>query len=177
MPDALRGARSPTFMDIRYTATPAAVRAQLRFHLRHSARAWLPFAFVVLAPLLFGALPTVLSGGRVTARELAAALAIGGAMAVFMAVWAPRRVKRDERTLTISPAGIRTAIGRLQGEVPWPRVAMVGMTDEYVFIMGRSSNGFVIPSRAFDSPDARAAFIRLVEGYYGKPIVRAEAAR
>ena len=155
-------------MEIRYTATPADVRAQLRYHLRHSRRAWLPFAFVVLCPVVFGVLPHVLGGSRIGPVDVLTALGIGMLAAVLLAVWAPRRVKRDERTLAVSPAGIRTSIGRLHAEVPWSHVALVGVTEEHVFVMGRSTNGFVIPRRAFGSADERAAFVQLVQDYHAR---------
>lgn len=154
-------------MEIRYTATPADVRAQLRYHLQHSVRAWLPFVVLMLLPLLVGVAPDLIRGRPVMPRDWVVAFAIGIAAAVWAAFRTASRVKRDERILTLTPAGIRTTIGTLAGEVPWTKIALVGVTPEHIFVMGRSTNGFAIPQRAFPSAAARAEFVALLERYRG----------
>jgi hypothetical protein len=152
-------------MEIRYTATPADIRAQLGYQLRHSARAWLPFLVLLLLPVLVGVVPDLVRGRPVTPRDWVVAFGIGIAASLWVAFRTASRVKRDERVLTLTPAGIRTTVGSLAGEVPWSKIALVGVTPEHIFVMGRNTNGFAIPERAFPSPRVRAEFVALLEQY------------
>jgi hypothetical protein len=81
---------------------------------------------------------------------------------LFMPLWLFIRGKTDERTVTVSPEGIDTTIGRLNGKVPWKKVKLVTDTSEHVVIVGTTGDAFFIPNRAFPEPGQRAEFILLI---------------
>ena len=60
---------------------------------------------------------------------------------------------------------INRPIGKLSGAVEWKRIASVDETPEYIFISGKSGNGFAIPSRAFANGSERAEFLRRIAEY------------
>jgi hypothetical protein len=69
------------------------------------------------------------------------------------------RAKTEERVLELMPDGIKTSIGRLSGTVPWSSIAFVHDVGGFVVIGGKNTNAFLIPSRAFASPDERTQFV------------------
>ena len=91
---------------------------------------------------------------------------VGGALAVAVAVilllplYPMLRFKHDERTLTITPSGIATTIGRKSGEVPWRKVARIEPGERSIYIFGKNGNSFAIPHRAFASESQRAEFLQ-----------------
>jgi hypothetical protein len=153
-------------MQIRYTARPEDVGALLRYSLRHSPRLWLLLLGVCLFSALLFVAPSLLSGNPVSRSEVAVALSIGLLAAIAVPLLARRRTKSSERVLTVAPDRISTTVGPLSGEIPWRKVAFIGVTDDYIFIGGASGNGMAIPRRAFASDVDRAAFTELVRGYH-----------
>ena len=73
--------------------------------------------------------------------------------------------KTGKRTLTISPIGISTAIGRLRGQVPWKKVRAVTETAQIVLIVGTSGNAFFIPRRAFWGPEHQDHFVAEIKSW------------
>jgi hypothetical protein len=88
---------------------------------------------------------------------IAAAGAIG--YLVFIPIWVALRGKTATRTLTVSPDGISTEIGRLRGHVPWDKVRVVTDTPRFVLIARTNGNAFFIPDRAFTSLEHRSQFL------------------
>ena len=78
---------------------------------------------------------------------------------LFMPLWLFIRGKTNERTLTISPEGIATAIGSLKGQLPWSKIKLVTETNRHVLIVGATGNAFFIPSRAFEAPGQQVEFM------------------
>ena len=137
----------------------------LRYNLRHSPRLWVVLGCVALFPAAGNALGTVMSGRRVTSDDVVSNLIFGAVLAVAFLALVRFRTKKDERVLSIAPEGIQTSVGKLSGAVEWKRIASVDETPEYIFITGKSGNGFAIPSRAFASGEERAKFLGQIAEY------------
>ena len=152
-------------MQIRYTVTPQDVGALLRYKLRHSPRFWAGLVGIALIPVALNTLLAVGAGRQVTRADVGVGLLLGTLAALTLPVTMRMRTKRDERTLSIEPAGIRTSVGRLSGEVPWARIGAVAVTPEYIFITGKSGNAFTLPSRAFATPEERNECLRRIAEY------------
>ena len=69
------------------------------------------------------------------------------------------RAKTTMRSLAISPEGISTVIGSLQGHVAWRKIKIVEEKEGFVLIAGTSGNAFYVPNRAFATPDQKAEFV------------------
>jgi hypothetical protein len=92
-------------------------------------------------------------------------LIAGAIAAAALLALARFRTKKDERVLNIAPEGIQTSIGRLSGSIDWKRIATVNDTPDYIFISGKSGNGFAVPARAFATGAERAEFLRQIAEY------------
>jgi hypothetical protein len=154
-------------MQIRYTATPRDVGALLRFNLRHSPRTWISLGIVALFPAAANSLLAQVTRGRVTSADVVPGLVFGLLAVPAVLLLARLRTKNDERILSIGPEGVQTSVGKLSGAVSWARIASVGENTDYVFITGKSGNGFAIPSRAFASSAQRTEFVRRIVEYRG----------
>src|SRR5580765_1982414 len=111
-------------MVIRYTANRSDIWHAYWYTCRHSIR------MNILRLLLFGWVFFVaeswLQGVLVTrAWRLSAAFIVASLAMLLLAVYPLLRFKRGERTLTISTTGIATTIGKLYGDIPWIRIALV----------------------------------------------------
>jgi len=84
---------------------------------------------------------------------------------LFMPLWLFIRGKTSERTLTVSPEGISTDIGSLEGQVPWSKVKLVEKTGRDVLIVGAAGNAFFIPSRVFQGPEQQTQFIAQIDSW------------
>ncbi len=73
------------------------------------------------------------------------------------------RAKTAKRTLTASPNGISTQIGKLEGFVPWRRVKIIKDEGAYILVASRTGNCFLVPTRAFASREERALFLSNIE--------------
>lgn len=73
--------------------------------------------------------------------------------------------KPQQRILTIDAQGIQTTIGEQSGTVPWPQVADIVQDGDFIFVIGRSGNSFLIPNRAFPAPEQRQAFLEAITKY------------
>lgn len=77
------------------------------------------------------------------------------------------RAKTDKRTLTVSPHGISTSIGKKSAHIPWKKVKIVKHSGTFVLIAGMSGNAFFIPGRAFASPGDRTRFLEQIGVWRG----------
>jgi hypothetical protein len=145
-------------MEIQYKAERSDVRQAYW-------RTWRSIRMNVLRALIFGSVFIMASAqasavastpfGRLGVATLAAVLAL-----VLLSVYPMLRFKPDERTLRISPEGIRTTIGARSGEIPWRKVARIEPAERCTFIVGKDGNSFTIPHRAFASEGVRAEFLQ-----------------
>jgi hypothetical protein len=106
-----------------------------------------------------------MSGRQVASDDVVSSLIFGAVLAVAFLALVRFRTKKDERVLSIAPEGIQTSIGKLSGAIEWKRIASVDETPEYIFITGKSGNGFAIPSRAFANGAERAKFLGQMAEY------------
>lgn len=77
----------------------------------------------------------------------------------FMSLWLFVRAKTARRTLSISPEGISTPIGKLQGQIPWSSVKLIEDNKDFVLISRINGNAFYIPGNAFTGSEHRSSFI------------------
>jgi hypothetical protein len=78
---------------------------------------------------------------------------------IFLPIWLFIRGKTSQRSLTISPNGIPTAIGSKTGKIPWRRIKTLAVTGQDLLVAGTGGNAFFIPNRAFSTPAHRADFL------------------
>jgi hypothetical protein len=69
------------------------------------------------------------------------------------------RGKTATRSLTVSPEGITTEIGRLKAQLPWSKIKIIQSTADSILISGATGNAFFIPTRAFASPEQKEEFV------------------
>jgi hypothetical protein len=117
-------------------------------------------AQAVIAVSVFYVVLTTLAGAKpVRAHHfLWAAVAAFGVLAI-LPIYPLIRLKRHERTLTITIEGISTTIGKRHGEIPWSKIESVASEAERIYIVGKNQNSFTIPDRAFASAQARDIFL------------------
>ena len=96
---------------------------------------------------------------KLSGRALVPYLIAGLAVAALIPILAILRTKKRERSLHIEPAGIRTTIGTLRGEIAWRQIDYIADDGRRVFITGKSTNGFVVPASAFSSTEDREALV------------------
>jgi hypothetical protein len=77
----------------------------------------------------------------------------------FMPAYLFLRAKTSRRTLTISPDGISTEIGKIKAQRPWSYIKTVAETDGHVLIASATGNAFFIPNRAFSNFDQKREFV------------------
>lgn len=92
--------------------------------------------------------------------SLARAAIAGVLLLGLLALYPMLRFKPQVRTLTLRDTGVFTEIGKRSGVIEWSKIESVIEEGDDVVIQGRSGNAFVVPSRAFDSSEARRAFVR-----------------
>jgi YcxB-like protein len=103
-------------------------------------------------------------------RDLLVSLAWALGVLVVMPFWLFIRAKTSTRTLTTSPEGIYTQIGKQVGQVPWDKVRVVSPGADYIIIAGRGGNSFFIPNRAFSSALQRNGFMAEIDEWMKRKI-------
>ena len=98
-----------------------------------------------------------------TLRDAVTAVLTAGGFMLFLPVMLFIRGKTSNRSLTVSAEGISTEIGSLKAQIPWRKVKVISETDRYVLVARASGNAFFIPSRAFSSPEQKAAFVTKIK--------------
>lgn len=152
-------------MTIRYKATRSDVWSAYWYTWRHSVR------LNVVRLLLFGWAFFMAHGwltGTTVEPALRVPFALGIALSVMvlLAIYPLLRFKKDERTLTISPAGLATTIGTKSGDVPWNKVARVAVAGDCIYIVGKNGNSFTVPRHAFDGDAQRTEFLERCTGWW-----------
>ena len=149
-------------MTIRYALTRAEI---VRSFLQSVGNSPKVRAIILLYSAALGVLSLAVRGAfsrSISVLDATVALAWTAGAIVFKPLWLFIRAKTGERTLTVSPEGIATEIGRLKGEVPWSKVKLVTGMRRNVLIVGVTGSAFYIPSRAFSGPDQQALFMAQV---------------
>jgi YcxB-like protein len=81
-------------------------------------------------------------------------LAAASFLPALWIVYPQLRFKPQQRTLVIDASGIRTKIGGRSGSVEWRQIGVVAQVRGAVILQRRRGNAFVVPARAFASPEA-----------------------
>ena len=90
---------------------------------------------------------------------LAIPAAIGALPVILLILYPQLRFKPQTRTVTIGTSGITTVVGRKSGRISWKNIRSVNEDRGYVVVQGSSGNAFIIPPRAFETPETRAGFV------------------
>jgi hypothetical protein len=106
----------------------------------------------------FGHLPSDVS-------EFVAIAVIAFIPIALLALYPMLMFKPQMRVLTVDDDGIATKIGRHDKSVTWAEIADVQNNGEALVIRNRKLNAFIVPARAFDSPDERLLFEKFVRAH------------
>lgn len=87
-------------------------------------------------------------------------LAAASFLPALWIVYPQLRFKPQLRTLVIDESGIKTRIGSRRGSLEWRQVGVVAAVRGAVIIQRKRGNAFVVPARAFASPEAFDDFAR-----------------
>ncbi|MFA6114533.1 MAG: YcxB family protein [Sphingomonas sp.] len=91
--------------------------------------------------------------------HLAVPMAIGAIPVALLILYPQIRFKPQTRTITIGTSGVTTVVGRKSGRISWKNIRSVTEERGYVVVEGSSGNAFIIPPRAFDTPETQATFV------------------
>jgi hypothetical protein len=151
-------------MTIQYSVTPNEVTKSYIQQLRYSSAFRIRIlTFAVLIFLIYFLTKLLRQGFRLS--DLIVALLLGCGVIILLPLTSRLLTKPQQRTLTISQEGIQTSIGAQTGTIPWAKVADVVDDGDYIFVIGRTGNSFLIPSRAFASSGQRNAFLEMLAKY------------
>ena len=146
-------------MRVEYASSRAEVAGWYWHSLTHNGthlRNWL------ISLLFVGA--AVFVGQRAAGAALAKALGMGALTAVlaalFFALYPQLRFKPQTRILTIATEGLSTTINAKSRNYSWSEVASVTLVRGRVYIGISNGNAFVVPSRAFTSPQQQEEFLQ-----------------
>ena len=89
-----------------------------------------------------------------------------GCMVLF-SLWPQMRFKPTERTLSVSPAGWNTQIGKLSAARSWNDVREIIEEGGTIVVVGTNQNALIIPSRAFTDEDNRGRFLTNIRIWHG----------
>ncbi|HET8635403.1 MAG TPA: YcxB family protein [Acidobacteriaceae bacterium] len=123
-------------------------------------------SIVVLAT--WGAFSRPLTIGHVIG-DAVAFVATAAFFILLLSAWLFLRAKTSKRSITISPEGISTQIGKLQGQTPWRQIKIVSVTAQNVLIAQGNGNAYFIPNRAFSSPEKKAEFADKARNWMNAP--------
>jgi hypothetical protein len=128
-------------------------------------RLWKMHFVIFVAVLVFGSFATF---GRLPrdAAEFVAISVIALIPIVLFALYPMLMFKPQMRVLTVDEDGIATTIGRHKNKsVAWAEIAEVQDNGEAVVIQRRNLNAFIVPTRAFGSPDEKLSFEEFVRAH------------
>lgn len=101
----------------------------------------------------------IFGGWPRNAREYLVVGLIGVASPTLFALYPMFMFKPQTRVLTVDEDGIVTTIGKLNGSIAWSEIASVRNNDDGALVIQRRNlNAFIVPRRAFNSPEARSSF-------------------
>ena len=84
----------------------------------------------------------------------------------WMPLWPLISFKPQERVLTLDEAGATTTIGSKSGSISWNEVAAVEDQPGVIAIRRSNGNAFLIPDRAFASPEERATVFSCLKRWW-----------
>jgi uncharacterized membrane protein YccC len=78
---------------------------------------------------------------------------------LFFSLWPQIRFKPAERTLSVSPTGWSTQIGKLSAARSWSEVREITADADTIVVVGTNQNALIVPSRAFADEESRVRFL------------------
>jgi hypothetical protein len=100
---------------------------------------------------IFGGPPTGVKGYLLIGAIGIASLA--GFVLFPMAMFKP-----EQRLLSVDETGIATSIGKRSATIPWNDIREVREDGNSIIIQRRNLNAFIVPSRAFETDEAKLQF-------------------
>ena len=146
-------------MTITYSSSRRELASWYWYSLRHNPkhlRAWL----LTLLPIAVLVFLSERQSGMPPTRAIVISAMATLAFAVLLALYPQLRFKPQVRTLTIAPDGINTTINARSKSYRWSDVASVTEAHDRIHITLANANAFVVPSRAFSSPERQQEFAR-----------------
>ena len=159
-------------MTVQYSSSRRDVASWYWYSLRHNPKHFAAWLVSLLAIGVFVFLSERQSGSTSSLRAIGISLIWVLVCAALFALYPQLRFKPQVRTLTITPDAISTTINARSKTYPWSDVASVLERGDHVYIGFRNVNAFVVPARAFASPESQKEFVRLCrewEASVGRP--------
>jgi hypothetical protein len=104
-----------------------------------------------------------------TPGDAIVAVAIVVCFIPFLSIWLFIRAKTSIRSLTVSPDGISSQIGKLQAQLPWRKIKIISVTDRSILMARANGNAFFIPNRAFSSTQEKTEFANNIQDWANAP--------
>lgn len=104
-----------------------------------------------------------------TLGDAVVAIAIVVCFIPFLSIWLFIRAKTSIRSLTVSPDGISTQIGKIQAQVPWRKIKIISVTDRCILMARWNGNAFFVPNRAFSSTQEKTEFANNIRDWVNAP--------
>jgi hypothetical protein len=101
--------------------------------------------------------------------ELLAIVLTGLIPTALFALYPMLMFKPQMRVLTVDDDGIDTTIGKRKQSLGWVEIADVRSSGEALVIQRHNLNAFIVPARAFDTPEARSSFEAFVRTHAQAP--------
>jgi len=118
--------------------------------------------------LLFVLTVTISMGGlhARSASDVLRGVSVGLLVLLVLVVFPQVMFKPKERTLSANENGIDTEIGKIRRHIGWNEISKIeDVSDVIVITRKRSGNAFIVPKRAFESPQEREAFYKAVKDW------------
>jgi hypothetical protein len=144
---------------IEYSLTRTEIVRGFFRSLRSSPKYRLTILLNAVAIAVLVLLLRIASSRKITVQDVLIAIAWAIGFLVFMPLWLFIRGKTAKRTLTISPDGIYTEIGKIRARVPWRKIHLVIPAEQYILIARPGGNSFFVPIRAFSGLEQRDQFL------------------
>jgi hypothetical protein len=101
-----------------------------------------------------------------SAPEYLAMGLIGLVPLILLALYPMVMFKPQTRVLTVGDEGIATTIGKRNASIPWGEIASVRSNDDGALVIQRRNlNAFIVPTRAFETPESRSSFEDFVRAH------------
>jgi hypothetical protein len=85
---------------------------------------------------------------------------------VLLPLWPQIMFKSALRTLSISPDGLESSIGKQSGKRSWAQIKEIESIGNEIVIRGKNNNAFVIPMRAFNDETERLEFLHSAQTWH-----------
>lgn len=95
----------------------------------------------------------------VTLAPVLVALVCGLLSVAWMPAYPILMFAPEVRSVEIDQDGISTTIGDQSFRRPWEEIQSISQEDGYIILMGRKGSAFLIPPRAFETPDDQQRFL------------------